>query len=121
MENTKHKGDNGEKEARQFLKNLGYKIHRSNLRIGHREIDIVAIKDGLMVFVEVKLRTTEYYGGPENALTRKQQMNIVEASDEYVKRINWAGDIRFDIIAIIQNGYTFRILHFEDAFWPFTT
>jgi putative endonuclease len=120
IDGLKLKGDKGEREACHYLKKIGYKIHKTNLRVSHWEIDIVAVDSGVMVFVEVKLRSTEYFGPPEDALTAKQQRNIVDASDVYVKKIQWKGDVRFDFIAVIQQNNTFRIMHFRDAFWPFT-
>ena len=119
---TKHeKGRKGEQMAWEFFRSKGFELERKNLRIGHREIDLIVRKAELMVFVEVKLRSTDYFGMPESMISKRQERNIVEASDQYLKHIGWEGEVRFDVIAVVANKREKRLLHIEDAFWPFCT
>ena len=119
MRTKREKGQKGEQIAWNYLKGKGYEMVHQNLRVGHREIDLVVRKDEWMVFVEVKLRSTDFFGPPETMISRKQERNIIEASDIYLKRIDWQGKARFDVVAIIRKKTETRILYIEDAFWPF--
>lgn len=114
-------GRRGEDEAAQFLRGKGYTILKKNYRFRHLEIDIIAQKDSALIFIEVKTRSSDHFGFPEQALTRKQEKNIIESADHYVISRNWKGDVRFDVIAILtqQRDLDKRIVHIEDAFWPF--
>lgn len=85
-----------------------------NYRYGHGEIDIIGILDNeLLVFVEVKSRSGNAYGEPEEFVSRKQRSLILKAAEDYIFAINWHKDIRFDIISITGR----EVLHIEDAFY----
>lgn len=75
-------------------------------------------RDGLLVFVEVKTRSTSNYGEPESFVSYRQEERIVEAANDYVESVDWHGRIRFDIVAVSrvsENNYTVEL--FEDAFF----
>jgi len=80
----KERGELGENLAANFLKNLGYAIRARNWRFHPYEIDIIAEKDGIMVFVEVKMR--EHYELLEawEAVSKSQQQRIIRAAHEYL-------------------------------------
>lgn len=108
------KGNLGEQEAVQFLFANGYEILRRNYRHKQTEIDIIARKDELVVFVEVKSRSSLEYGNPEDFVSEAQKKRIVLAADHWIHHTAWDGEIRFDIIAISnQKG----LEHIEDAFF----
>lgn len=108
----------GEERARAYLKQKGYQIRHVNWTFGKLELDIVAEKDGWLVVVEVKTRSTDYFEHPKEAITPKKINNIAKAAHEYVLRFDWEGETRFDIVSVIPKGQTFKIEHIEDAFMP---
>jgi putative endonuclease len=109
-------GDKGEDNAINFLFANGYEVLARNYRFGRGEIDIIAQKDSVLVFIEVKTRKNIIYGYPETFLSEQQQDRIHRAAEEYVLQKEWRGEVRFDIIAILWDGNEPTLDHFEDAF-----
>lgn len=110
----KNTGNKGEDLAAEFLVRKGWEILRRNFKFGYCEIDIIARKENWILFVEVKTRSSSYYGYPEEFVSSQQANCIFRTADEFVHKINWHGHIRFDIISIIP-GVPPEITHFEDA------
>ena len=108
-------GFNGEDLATDHLREKGYRILQRNLRMGKAEIDIIARKDDVLVFVEVKTRTNDDFGYPEEFVNRRKQRMILNAADSYILKSGWQEDIRFDIIAITMVNPP-ELFHIEDAF-----
>ncbi|MEL7004384.1 MAG: YraN family protein [Bacteroidota bacterium] len=117
MRTKSETGNYGEKLAAEFLQSHGYIIRERNYRYRRLEIDLIAEKKDLVIFIEVKARTKTYFGLPEEAVDEKKADKIIEAADHYVYEINWNGNIRFDIISVILSGEQPTIKHFEDAFY----
>lgn len=115
MKSNWQKGRQGEKLANDFLRKKGFKILDTNWRFQHKEIDIVAMKDNEIVFVEVKSRRNTSFGRPEEAVDHKKQKHLIEAAEAYIidKDINL--NVRFDVISIISNS---QIRHYPNAFYP---
>jgi len=109
-------GKNGEDEALRFLEAKGYEILQRNYRFKRSEIDLVANKEDLLIFIEVKVRSSNSYGFPESFVSDNQIDRIMEAAEEYQYQKNWMGNIRFDIISIEGKGSDLKITHFKDAF-----
>ena len=109
-------GKTGEDLAAEYLIKKGYQILERNWRSGHKEIDILALKDDTLVVVEVKTRKTNDYGEPDIAVGAYKQQMLIWAADAYVRYKNLDVDVRFDIISIILNGTDQTIEHIEDAF-----
>lgn len=109
-------GEKGEILAADFLQKKGFRIVETNWRYHHKEIDIIAYERDILVIVEVKLRSNEYYGTPSESVTRKKQKLLVEAADAYVDTLEYAPEVRFDVISILDNGNDFEIEHIDDAF-----
>ena len=109
-------GNKGEEEAVNYLRGKGFHIITSNYRFKRNEIDIIAKIDDLLVFIEVKKRSTNKFGYPETFVNKHQTDRIMKASEEYQYQINWQGPIRFDIISIEVLSGKKEITHFEDAF-----
>ncbi|MDQ3292227.1 MAG: YraN family protein [Bacteroidota bacterium] len=110
-------GEAGEKMAATYLISKGFTVLEQNYRYQRAEIDIIAQKGPLLVFVEVKTRTSNRHGYPEEAITQKKIDLFLLAAEEFVHQLNWQHDIRFDIIAI--SGFppaAPQIHHIEDAF-----
>ena len=116
MEDKQATGNLGEKKAAEFLERKGYFIIERNFRYRRGEIDIIARKGTLLLFVEVKTRTgNNAWGYPEEAVTNKKARKVVACANAYIFKKNWQGEIRFDIISV-EIGETEPITHFEDAF-----
>lgn len=108
----------GEQIAVDFLKNKNYDILERNWRFKKAEIDIIARHNETLIFIEVKTRSYDYFGRPEEFVTSHKEQLISEAANEYMIQINYDWAIRFDIISIIyKNENNFEIEHFEDAWW----
>lgn len=116
MEN-KALGNKGESIAVNYLKAKGYTILETNWRASHTEVDIIAEFNNQIIFIEVKTRSYDYYGPPEEFVDRRKQQNMTFAANRYMELKNYEGEIRFDIIAIILKGGYRKFNHIEDAFF----
>lgn len=102
--------------AAAYLQKQGYTIIHRNYRHKRAEIDLIAEKDGLLVFVEVKTRSSDTFGYPEEAVNRRKERMLLHAADTYIQQQKWEKDARFDIIAITLTAPEPIIHHIEDAF-----
>jgi putative endonuclease len=118
-ESKKRFGDKGERFAIRLLEKNGYKITDINFRKSFGEIDIIAIdpsaastrggqagQDDTLVFIEVKTRTSDRYGLPEEAVTKRKLRRIKKAGQAYVKLHDGLPvKKRIDVVSIIaKNG-----------------
>lgn len=94
-------GKRSERMAADFLKRMGYRILETNYRSTVGEIDIIASERGILVFVEVKARSSNRFGSPKGAVTPAKQRKISMAALDYLKRSGQVGvSARFDVVAI---------------------
>lgn len=110
-------GKRGEAMAEIELRQKGYKILERNYRHGKSEIDLIAEGERLLIFIEVKTRSSSSFGYPEDFVSKSQQQAIIRAANHYVEESGWKGDIRFDIVAIVVKQTTIQIEHLKDAFY----
>ena len=110
-------GKDGEARARDYLIRQGYTILHTNWRWHHYELDIVAMKEGELIIVEVKTRSEDYLLSPEEAVDNKKIRRIVAAADAYVRYFNLEMPVRFDIITLVKGKEGFQIEHIDDAFY----
>ena len=107
----------GEDLAAVYLEERGYCILERNVRTRHGEIDLIAEKAGVRVFVEVKLRSGVGYGLPEEAVTAQKRKHILDAIAAYwqakAEEIEW----RVDVLAILRTPGSdeVQVEHFENA------
>lgn len=111
-------GRHGEELAVRYLLDHGYCIRDRNWVCGKFELDIVAEKDGELVFVEVKLRSSDACGDPFGAVDRRKRGRILFSADAYIRTKETELPARFDIISIVKEADRFRVEHIEDAFSP---
>ncbi len=111
-------GEKGENFASHFLISLGFNILERNLRYGKNEIDIIAEKDGTIVFIEVKTRTTADFGYGEAAITEQKRKHIFSVARQYITEKKWQ-NFRFDALAVEldKDGSVQDIQHREDIFY----
>ena len=111
-------GKSGEDIAYDFLIKKGFKILEKNWRHNKDEVDIIANIEDYLVIIEVKTRSTFYFGEPQIFVTRKKQSFMIRAANAYILKNNIHNETRFDIISIVQSGDRVSIKHIEDAFYP---
>ncbi|MCH1437855.1 MAG: YraN family protein [Flavobacteriales bacterium] len=109
-------GKIGENSAADFLINKGFTLLHRNWRHGKYEVDIIALDGPLLVFVEVKTRSSYRYGFPDESVNTKKERMLVEAAEIFVEEENRNCEIRFDLISIVKNDAQEKIYHIEDAF-----
>lgn len=113
--NRRSVGTEQETKVQEYLQSLGYEIVARNFYTKHGEIDIIAKKDGYLVFVEVKYRADERFGAPEEAVDFRKQKKIIAAAQYYMykNKIPFDTPCRFDVAGV--TGEEIRIT--ENAFW----
>ncbi len=112
-------GRRGEELAGRLLKRHGYRILATNVRGHFGEIDIIARKKDCHVFVEVRTRTGDAFGTPEESITRRKMGKMVVCALDYIashkelREANW----RIDVVAIEldRNGAQVRAEIIEGA------
>ncbi|MDO4518430.1 MAG: YraN family protein [Bacillota bacterium] len=104
MRYMKNVGDNGEEFAARLLEDMGYTILEKKFYTHYGEIDIVASKDGILHFIEVKTRTSNTYGYPADAITESKKKKLKQAVEIYMSRRRpfWRG-YTLDVFEIMAN------------------
>ena len=109
----------GEELAARYLSGEGYNIMHRNWRCGHRDLDIIATKDGEVVFVEVRTRRNTVFMEPEESVNYKKALSVSIAANAYLKFYHLNAAIRFDIITVTGTPDTsYTINHIPNAFYP---
>lgn len=93
-------GKKGEDDAAAYLVQKGFSILHRNWRHSHYEIDIIAEKEGVLHFVEVKLRTSQKFGLPEEAVDKRKFGRLLNAADEFLHQHPQYRHVQYDIVAI---------------------
>jgi putative endonuclease len=111
-------GIEGELLAKKYLIANNMVLCAANYRWKRQEIDLVFIDQSELVFVEVKTRTHEAYGAPEQAISITKQRHLISAANGYIQEKEIDLDARFDVVSVIYNTYETRINHIKNAFYP---
>jgi len=110
-------GELGERIAERWLRRQGWRVVQRRFRNGHRDIDLVAERDGVVAFVEVKARRGDRFGDPVEAVNWKKQRELGRSARVWIDRHGRAPEAyRFDVIGILVAGERVRIRHIENAF-----
>tara|TARA_B110000091_G_scaffold71363_1_gene78728 strand:+ start:2476 stop:2835 length:360 start_codon:yes stop_codon:yes gene_type:complete len=112
-------GEKGELLAIDYLIKNEYKILEVNYRFLKAEVDIIAQKENVLAVVEVKTRSTDYFGNPQDFVNPKKIKLLLSAIDNYVIERDLDVEVRFDIIGIILQKNVTKIEHLKDAFLHF--
>ncbi len=110
-------GKFGEMLAKKYLISHGYKIIGCNIKTSYKEIDIIAQKDQIFVFVEVKTRISQIFGSAEEALQPAKLINFKKAIEYYLYARDYIqNDVRADLICldIDRHKKTAKIKHYHD-------
>lgn len=119
MKETEHilKGRDGEALARNYLIKKDFTILEQNWRSGRNEIDIIALRENLLHFVEVKTRHSLKFGYPEDGVSRKKFNCIRQCAVDYVHKSRWHRNIQFDILSVlILPGKVIEYFFIEDFY-----
>ena len=102
-------GRRGEELARRRLEKMGYTVLEANHRSGSDEIDVIAGHEGALVFVEVRTRRGNALGAPEESITPRKRLRMIEAAQAYLQA-NQAEDRewRIDLVAV-EMGFDGRL------------
>ncbi len=93
-------GKYGEDLAVQWLIANGYELLHRNWKHSYYELDAIASKDGILHFIEVKTRTTDTYGHPEQGVTAKKMERLMQAGEEFLYQFPGWTRIQYDILSI---------------------
>lgn len=111
-------GKAGEELALAYLRKHSYKILATNWRFGKDEIDIVCKKNNTLIIVEVKTRSSSYFGEPEIFVNKSKQGFLIRAANSYIYKNDVDLECRFDIISVLIVKGGSKISLIEDAFYP---
>lgn len=114
-------GSEGEQVACRYLAERGFEVLERNWRHGKHELDIIARQDQALVFVEVKTRSSDRHGQPEEAVKKGKRGKLIKAANAYIQASGSELVVRFDIVSVIlhPSGKPY-IHHIPDAFYPTT-
>ncbi len=110
-------GSLGERIAERWLVGRGWAILDRRFRSGHRDIDLVATRNGVVAFVEVKTRQSDELGDPIEAVSWRKQRQLARSAQAWIDQKGAIGEAyRFDVIGVLIEGKRTRIRHVENAF-----
>ena len=112
-------GNIGEQLAVEYLEAKGYEIVTRNYVFQKAEIDIIAKHNNMIICVEVKTRNSNYFGDPQEFVTKSKIKLLVKAMDAFIIENEIQLEARFDIIAVLKNKNTQQVTHYENAFYHF--
>lgn len=120
MEEEKRKsnerGKVGEDLAAKYLRRKGYQILARNFRCRQGEIDLIAQEGDILVFLEVKMRSSGAAGLGREYVGLQKQRRIIIAAEQYLAKYPWEGPCRFDVIELQGPLSAPRITHIKQAF-----
>lgn len=110
----------GEARAQHYLESQGYQILARNWRTREGEIDLIALKETTLVFIEVKTRRSHSFGTGEESIDLQKQARLAQLAQYYLDTqpdIRYSA-CRFDVIVIDLTQKPVQIRHYENAFYP---
>jgi len=111
-------GEIGERVAERWLRSQGWRVLDRRFRSGHRDLDLVVARAGMVAFVEVKARRRLVGGDPVEAVGWRKQRELIRSALVWISRRGRPGSAyRFDVIGILVSGSRVRVRHVENAFF----
>jgi len=109
-------GQLGERIAKKYLQDKGYRIMDENYKNKYAEVDLIADNKDILVFVEVRTRITEQFGTPEDSINRNKMKKLIRNAEAYVARRRYSKKHRIDAVCIVLNKERelSRIDHYEN-------
>jgi putative endonuclease len=114
-------GAAGERVAERWLRARGWCILARRFRSGHRDVDLIARRERVVAFVEVKTRRGLDFGDPTEAVGWRKRRELTRSAQVWIDRCGEPGAVyRFDVVAVLVEARTaVRVRHVEDAFQAF--
>jgi putative endonuclease len=112
---TRDIGDRGEQAAAAWLEAGGFTIRHRNWRHGRYELDIVAEKDGMIHFIEVKCRRRGGLTSPEEAVTPAKFRSLARAAEAYLAQFELDAETQFDLISVEHSGERAALRYIPNA------
>ena len=110
-------GELGERIAERWLRRRGWRVVQRRFRTGHRDIDLVVEREGMVAFVEVKARRGGEFGGPVQAVNWRKQRELERSALVWIDRHGRKAEYyRFDVVGVLVKGSDVRVCHVENAF-----
>jgi putative endonuclease len=110
-------GEEGERIAAVWLAQRGWRILDRRFRNGHRDLDLVAEREGLVAFVEVKTRRGSDFGHPVEAVNWRKQRELTRSAAVWIARYGSEEQLfRFDVVGVVMDESGCRVRHVENAF-----
>jgi putative endonuclease len=118
QQSTRDKGALGESAVVEHLERNGYTVKDRNVACRQGEVDIIAEKQGVLCFVEVRSRATDVWGDPSGTVTYAKQRKVVLAAMRYLHQHaqSQAMMIRFDVASVVGRGRAVHVEYLENAF-----
>jgi len=111
-------GQQAEQLAADFLLGQGFTIRNTNWRVRHKELDIVAEKEGRLHVVEVRSLTSSFFQQPYQSINHVKKRNLIAAANAYVRYYKLSMEVQLDVISIVFNGETHSLEYFPNAIYP---
>jgi len=112
-------GELGERIAERWLTGQGYTVLARRWRSGHRDLDLIASRDLVIAFVEVKTRAATEFGDPVEAVHSAKRRSIIRSAREWMAKHDSASEnteYRFDVIGVLLRDRKAWVRHVEGAF-----
>jgi putative endonuclease len=110
-------GELGERIAERWLRARGWRVIQRRFRSGHRDIDLVVERGGVVAFVEVKARRSDRFGDPVEAVNWRKQKELGRSARVWIARHGRVGEAyRFDVVGVLVEPGRVRIRHVAGAF-----
>ncbi|HKB18361.1 MAG TPA: YraN family protein [Candidatus Dormibacteraeota bacterium] len=93
-------GRAGESAAAELLRSKGYRVIGAGFLARRGEIDLVCMKGGVLVVVEVKTRSSDDFGTPLEAVGSRKRRSLMNAAAEYRALSEWRGPIRYAVVGV---------------------
>ena len=104
------------KELLIFLKKKGYEILARNYRFLKAEIDLIAHYQNTLVIVEVKARSSSFFGAPQSFVGKKKRSLLIEAANHFILSRDLDLEVRFDIVSFVKNNSKWKVEHLKMPF-----
>lgn len=110
-------GELGERVAAAWLRRDGWLILGRRFRNGHRDLDLIVERDGMVAFVEVKARRDARFIDPANAVGWRKRRELTRSAQVWIDRHGSPRQsYRFDVVVVVVEGERIRVRHLADAF-----
>lgn len=114
---TQEVGNRAEDAAADYLTSCGFSICHRNWRSGRYELDIIAKKEGILHFIEVKCRKDGGLTQPEEAMTLSKFDSLTKAAQAYIEFYDIDLEVQFDLVCVLHNNECMDIRYYPDVMY----